>query len=53
MNLKLVKEKRKGKLTDIEINKENIKIKKQEIEIQELQEDLEKAEKKLNNVSST
>lgn len=50
MTSKLEKDKRKGKLTDIEIEKENIKISKKVIYIKELQEDLDKTEKKLNKL---
>jgi colicin import membrane protein len=46
----LEKKKRKGKLTDIEIEKENIKISKQQIKIKELEADVEDAQKKLGKV---
>ena len=50
MNSRLAKDTQKGKLTDIEIEKEYIKISKQQIEIKELQQDLDNAEKKLNKL---
>ena len=50
MNAKFAKDKRKGKLSDIDIEKENIKISKQTIKIQELQQDIDKNEKKLNKL---
>jgi uncharacterized protein (DUF3084 family) len=40
--------KSRGKLNDIEIEKENIKISKQQIKIKEIEEDIVKIEKKLN-----
>ncbi|MCF6130996.1 hypothetical protein [Flavobacterium wongokense] len=49
---KLDKNKRKGKLTEIEIEKEHIRISKQQIEIRELHEEIDKAEKKLNKLRS-
>lgn len=50
MQDKLEKNKRKGKISEIDIEKENIKISKQLIKIKEIQEDIDKAEKKVNKL---
>ena len=50
MEAKFAKNKAKGKLSPVEIEKENVNITKQQLKISEIQEDLRKDEKKLNKL---
>lgn len=50
MQSKFAKNKAKGKLTPVEIEKENVKITKQQLKITEIEEDIQKSQKKLNKL---
>jgi hypothetical protein len=50
MEAKFAKNRAKGKLSPVEIEKENVKISKQQLKIKELEEDILKAEKKLKKL---
>jgi hypothetical protein len=50
MQTKLDKEIARGKLTEVETQKENVKITKQQLKIKELEEDIVKAQKKLEKL---
>ncbi|MGV9003400.1 hypothetical protein [Flavobacterium sp.] len=50
MQSKFAKSKDKGKLTPVEIEKENLKITKKQLKIKELEEDILTTEKKLNKL---
>ena len=50
MQEKFSRNRAKGKMTPVEIEKENLNITKQQLRIKELEEDVAKAEKKLNKL---
>ena len=50
MQEKFSRNRAKGKMTPVEIEKENLNITKQQLKIKELEEDVAKAEKKLSKL---